>query len=128
VVTQMLVLLPVCDPACRPPSMPTGPVRKPAGSRITAENTAGKLDIDIPPQGLGGSNIGTGLFALAWNAFVAFWTVRRRLHGCRCRLCRHDRKCSGVQVHYFFLFIHAAMWTAPACQHALAVVRCPGAS
>jgi hypothetical protein len=55
--------------------MPSGPVRKPAGSRVVLENTAGKLDIDIPPQGLGSSNIGTGLFALAWNAFVAFWTV-----------------------------------------------------
>jgi hypothetical protein len=61
--------------SCRPPSMPSGPVRKPAGSRVVLENTAGKLDIDIPPQGLGSSNIGTGLFALAWNAFVAFWTV-----------------------------------------------------
>lgn len=55
--------------------MPTGPVRKPAGSRVVLENIGGKLDIDIPPQGLGSSNIGTGLFALAWNAFVAFWTV-----------------------------------------------------
>lgn len=55
--------------------MPTGPVRKPAGSRVVLENTGGKLDIDVPPQGLGSSNIGTGLFALAWNAFVAFWTV-----------------------------------------------------
>lgn len=74
--------------------MPTGPVRKPAGSRITAENTAGKLDIDIPPQGLGGSNIGTGLFALAWNAFVAFWTVRlQQLHGYMCRLCQHKCCC-----------------------------------
>lgn len=65
--------------APRPPSMPTGPVHRPAGSRVELENTAGKLDIDIPPQGLGGSNIGTGLFALAWNAFVAFWTVRAEL-------------------------------------------------
>jgi hypothetical protein len=50
-------------------------VRKPAGSRIVVDSSGSKLDIDIPPNGLGSSNIGTGLFALAWNAFVAFWTV-----------------------------------------------------
>lgn len=58
----------------RPPSMPSGPVRKPAGSRVSLESSGGKLDIDIPPQRLSSSNVGTGLFALAWNAFVAFWT------------------------------------------------------
>lgn len=62
--------------------MPTGPVRKPAGSRVTVEDSGGKLDIDIPPQRLGSSNIGTGLFALAWNAFVAFWTVGEGAAGC----------------------------------------------
>eukprot|EP00775_Hariotina_reticulata_P004132 gene4130-4379_t len=59
----------------RPPSMPSGPLRKPAGSRVLLSNSAGKLDIEIPPEGLSGGNIGTGLFALAWNAFVAFWTI-----------------------------------------------------
>lgn len=59
--------------------MPSRPVRKPAGSRVQLDRTAGKLDIDIPPEGLSGANVGTGLFALAWNAFVAFWTVRSRL-------------------------------------------------
>lgn len=59
----------------RPASMPTRPVRKPAGSRVQLTSANGKLDIDIPPAGLSSSNIGTGLFALAWNAFVAFWTV-----------------------------------------------------
>jgi hypothetical protein len=43
--------------------------------------SAGKLDIEIPPEGLSGGSIGTGLFALAWNAFVAFWTVRSILWG-----------------------------------------------
>jgi hypothetical protein len=56
--------------------MPTGAVRRPAGSRVVLESSGGRLDIDIPPQPLGSANIGTGLFALAWNAFVAFWTVR----------------------------------------------------
>jgi hypothetical protein len=55
--------------------MPTRPVKKPAGSRVQLTNTSGRLDIEIPPQGLSGANIGTGLFAVAWNAFVAFWTV-----------------------------------------------------
>jgi hypothetical protein len=55
--------------------MPTRPVKKPAGSRVELTNTSGRLDIEIPPQGLSGANIGTGLFAVAWNAFVAFWTV-----------------------------------------------------
>eukprot|EP00879_Flechtneria_rotunda_P010283 GHRR01010750.1.p1 GENE.GHRR01010750.1~~GHRR01010750.1.p1 ORF type:complete len:629 (+),score=211.09 GHRR01010750.1:70-1956(+) len=59
----------------RPAAMPGSPVRKPAGSRVLLTSTPGKLDIEIPPQGLSSSNIGTGLFALAWNAFVAFWTV-----------------------------------------------------
>ncbi|KAF6262994.1 kinase-like domain-containing protein [Scenedesmus sp. NREL 46B-D3] len=57
-----------------PAKMPTNPVRKPAGSRVQLTATAGKLDIDIPPEGLSGNNIGTGIFAVAWNAFVAFWT------------------------------------------------------
>jgi hypothetical protein len=58
---------------CRPANMPTSPVRKPAGSRVQLTATGGKLDIDIPPEGLSTNNIGTGIFAVAWNAFVAFW-------------------------------------------------------
>lgn len=72
--------------------MPSGPVRKPAGSRVTLESSGGKLDIDIPPQRLSSSNIGTGLFALAWNAFVAFWTVRADL------MLRHQGRGQGVSV------------------------------
>jgi hypothetical protein len=53
--------------------MPTSPVRKPAGSRVQLTASGGKLDIDIPPEGLSTNNIGTGIFAVAWNAFVAFW-------------------------------------------------------
>ncbi|WIA18005.1 hypothetical protein OEZ85_009492 [Tetradesmus obliquus] len=58
----------------RPANMPSKPVRKPAGSRVQLSAAGGKLDIDIPPEGLSSNNIGTGLFAVAWNAFVAFWT------------------------------------------------------
>lgn len=60
--------------------MPTSAVRKPAGSRVQLSASPGRLDVDIPSQGLSGDNIGTGLFALAWNAFVAFWTVRHDTH------------------------------------------------
>jgi hypothetical protein len=49
-------------------------VRKPAGTRVVLDRSAARLDIDIPPEGLSGSSLGTGLFAVAWNAFVAFWT------------------------------------------------------
>jgi len=48
--------------------------RRPAGTRVRLERTGGRLDLEIPPEGLGGQSVGTGLFALAWNGFVAFWT------------------------------------------------------
>ena len=49
--------------------------RKPAGTRVRLERTPGRLDVEIPPEGLASSNtVGQGLFALAWNGFVAFWT------------------------------------------------------
>lgn len=48
--------------------------RKPAGSRVVINRTAGRLEVDIPPAGLTANTIGTGAFAVAWNAFVAFWT------------------------------------------------------
>jgi hypothetical protein len=48
--------------------------RRPAGTRVRLERTAGRLDLEIPPEGLSGQAAGAGLFALAWNGFVAFWT------------------------------------------------------
>lgn len=48
---------------------------KPAGSKIKVKKTSGRLEIDIPPSGIGGVDPYTGVFAIAWNAFVAFWTV-----------------------------------------------------
>ncbi|MEW5312551.1 MAG: hypothetical protein WDW38_004178 [Sanguina aurantia] len=47
---------------------------RPAGSRVVLERTAGRLDINIPPKGMGADTLFTASFALAWNAFVAFWT------------------------------------------------------
>lgn len=46
-------------------------VRKPAGTRVQLEKSANRLDIEIPPEGLSSGSVGTGLFAVAWNAFVA---------------------------------------------------------
>ena len=34
-----------------------------------------KLSVEIPPAKLGSEQAYTGVFALAWNAFVAYWTV-----------------------------------------------------
>ncbi|KAI8466261.1 MAG: kinase-like domain-containing protein [Monoraphidium minutum] len=53
--------------------LPRG-VRKPAGTRILLDRAPGRLDVEIPPEGLSGNSMGTGVFAVAWNAFVAFWT------------------------------------------------------
>jgi hypothetical protein len=46
-------------------------VKKPAGTRVQLERSGARLDIEIPPEGLNGGSVGTGLFAVAWNAFVA---------------------------------------------------------
>ncbi|KAK9822343.1 hypothetical protein WJX74_010055 [Apatococcus lobatus] len=48
----------------------------PSGSRIQCSRSGTNLVIDIPPAKLlAGERIGTASFAVAWNAFVAFWTV-----------------------------------------------------
>ncbi|KAG2424567.1 hypothetical protein HXX76_014447 [Chlamydomonas incerta] len=57
--------------AMRPPA----PVSKPAGTRVELERTRTRLDIVIPPRGFTADTAFTGVFAVAWNAFVAFWTV-----------------------------------------------------
>jgi len=48
---------------------------KPAGSRVQLERTTNRLDVLIPPKGLGMDTAFTGAFALVWNGFVAVWTV-----------------------------------------------------
>lgn len=52
-----------------------GPKAKPAGSRIILEASTDSIVMESPRDGLSGSTLSTGAFALAWNAFVAFWTV-----------------------------------------------------
>jgi len=51
------------------------PRRQPVGSNITIQKKGRLLTIDIPPAGIGGTDMATGAFAIAWNAFVAIWTV-----------------------------------------------------
>ncbi|PSC76759.1 serine threonine kinase [Micractinium conductrix] len=50
-------------------------MRRPAGSKIQVKKRGPRLEIDIPPSGFGADNLATGAFALAWNSFVAFWTI-----------------------------------------------------
>jgi serine/threonine protein kinase len=51
------------------------PRRQPVGSNITVLKKGRLLTINIPPAGIGGTDMATGAFAIAWNAFVAIWTV-----------------------------------------------------
>ncbi len=46
-----------------------------AGSRVELEKSGARLDIVIPAKGLSTDTAFTGVFAIAWNAFVAVWTV-----------------------------------------------------
>ncbi|KFM23051.1 Serine/threonine-protein kinase D [Auxenochlorella protothecoides] len=48
---------------------------RPAGSRVQVTRRGPRLEIDIPPPGFSGDSLPSAAFALAWNAFVAFWTV-----------------------------------------------------
>ena len=52
-----------------------GPLRKPPGSRVQVTKRGPRLEIYIPPAGFDGNVAATGAFAIAWNAFVAFWTA-----------------------------------------------------
>jgi serine/threonine protein kinase len=48
---------------------------QPVGSRIKLTKNWQKLEIFIPPLGFQPSMVFTGLFAIAWNAFILFWTI-----------------------------------------------------
>lgn len=52
-----------------------GTLRRPAGTRVQLTRTPNRLEIEIPPEGVNSNSLGVGAFALAWNAFVAFWTI-----------------------------------------------------
>ncbi|GMH36972.1 hypothetical protein BSKO_04845 [Bryopsis sp. KO-2023] len=48
---------------------------QPAGSRCQVEKSRSRLVVEVPPAGFTGDSVMTGSFAVAWNAFVLFWTV-----------------------------------------------------
>jgi hypothetical protein len=62
-------------PAARPQQQGLQPLRKPKGSRAVVSSAPGRFEVDIPPQGLTGSTLATGSFALVWNGFVVAWTA-----------------------------------------------------
>ncbi|MBH8575317.1 serine/threonine protein kinase [Nostocaceae cyanobacterium CENA369] len=50
-------------------------VGKPSGSKIQLTKNWDSLEIVIPPVGFHPAIIFTGLFAIAWNSFILFWTI-----------------------------------------------------
>lgn len=57
-------------------SRPSRRIRKPSGTRVVVERFGStKLVVAIPPAGVTGEAASIGGFAVAWNAFVAFWTA-----------------------------------------------------
>ncbi len=50
-------------------------VVQPAGSKIQLTKNWDHLEILIPPVGFKPSMVFTGLFAIAWNSFILFWTI-----------------------------------------------------
>ena len=48
---------------------------KPGGSKIQLTKDRDSLLILIPPAGFQSSMVFTGLFAIAWNSFIFFWTT-----------------------------------------------------
>lgn len=55
--------------------LPTLVVSKPDGSKIQLTKNGDSLEIIVPPTGFEPSIIFTGLFAIAWNSFILFWTI-----------------------------------------------------
>ncbi|AFZ27162.1 protein kinase family protein [Cylindrospermum stagnale PCC 7417] len=57
------------------PSSTALTVGKPAGSKIQLTKEEDALLIEIPPVGFQASMVSLGLFAIAWNSFILFWTI-----------------------------------------------------
>ncbi|CAM6123161.1 unnamed protein product [Calypogeia fissa] len=51
-----------------------GVLKRPAGTKVDLQRAVNGLEITIPPVGFTAEAVGTGTFAVAWNAFVALWT------------------------------------------------------
>ncbi|MEH2193867.1 MAG: serine/threonine-protein kinase [Nostoc sp.] len=56
-------------------NLPALAVSKPDGSKIQLTKNGDSLEIIIPPPGLNSSILFTGVFAIAWNSFILFWTI-----------------------------------------------------
>jgi serine/threonine protein kinase len=56
-------------------TLPALVVSKPDGSKIQLTKNWDSLEIIIPPSGFHPSIVFTGLFAIAWNSFILFWTI-----------------------------------------------------
>ncbi|MEH2061405.1 MAG: serine/threonine-protein kinase [Nostoc sp.] len=59
----------------QPTNLPTLVVGKPDGSKIQLTKNGDSLEIIVPPAGFDPSIVFTGLFAIAWNSFILFWTI-----------------------------------------------------
>ena len=49
--------------------------RQPVGSRCNVKRQGTKLSVEIPPAKLNSEQASSGAFAIAWDAFVVFWTA-----------------------------------------------------
>ncbi|MBD6614906.1 serine/threonine protein kinase [Komarekiella sp. 'clone 1'] len=56
-------------------SSPALVLGKPAGSKVQLTKNWDSLEIIVPPVGFHPSILFTGLFAIAWNSFILFWTI-----------------------------------------------------
>ena len=57
------------------PASPPRRRRRPSGARTTIERSDAQLVVRIPAGGLTASSGGNVAFSVAWNSFIAFWTV-----------------------------------------------------
>ena len=57
------------------PRITTLAFTKPSGSKIQLTKDRDSLLILVPPAGFQSSMVFTGLFAIAWNSFIFFWTI-----------------------------------------------------
>jgi serine/threonine protein kinase len=59
----------------QPINSPVLVIGKPYDSKIQLTKNGDSLEIIVPPSGFDSSIVLTGLFAIAWNSFILFWTI-----------------------------------------------------
>ncbi|MEA5564044.1 serine/threonine-protein kinase [Anabaena sp. UHCC 0399] len=69
------VALQALDESQAPTNINSLVITQPAGSKIRLTKNWETLEILIPPLGFQPSMVFTGLFAIAWNSFILFWTI-----------------------------------------------------